>query len=233
MGTYTTNYQLFMPTVGEQGWGDLVNGNFTTIDTTMSGLNTRIGTLETEMDAVEERVTILESGDFETVTAENVYGNLYGNLYGKRIGELTLTQPNKWNFNIGATYIKSQALVISYQSNGSLNTSTGTVSVTDSEFYHMNCWDELENSDLECTYTLEAIPYRYDETYKRYHARDVTLTITNFIDGSTTVHNFVINSVDDKPTFTAPALISSVKFYMKANATAASRQNVYVKPHGT
>ena len=83
MGTYTTNYQLFMPTVGEQGWGDLVNGNFTTIDTTMSGLNTRIGTLETEMDAVEERVTILESGDFETVTAENVYGNLYGNLYGK------------------------------------------------------------------------------------------------------------------------------------------------------
>ena len=33
MGTYTTNKNLFMPTVGEQGWGDLVNGNFTTIDT--------------------------------------------------------------------------------------------------------------------------------------------------------------------------------------------------------
>ena len=33
MGTYTTNKNLFMPTIGEQGWGTLVNGNFETIDT--------------------------------------------------------------------------------------------------------------------------------------------------------------------------------------------------------
>ena len=32
MGTYTTNKNLYMPTVGEQGWGTLVNGNFETID---------------------------------------------------------------------------------------------------------------------------------------------------------------------------------------------------------
>ena len=32
MGTYTTNKNLFMPTVGETGWGTLVNGNFETID---------------------------------------------------------------------------------------------------------------------------------------------------------------------------------------------------------
>ena len=32
MGTYTTNKNLFMPTVGEQGWGTLVNNNFSTID---------------------------------------------------------------------------------------------------------------------------------------------------------------------------------------------------------
>ena len=42
MGTYTSNYNLYMPTVGETGWGTLVNGNFTTIDTTMKGLDTRI-----------------------------------------------------------------------------------------------------------------------------------------------------------------------------------------------
>ena len=46
MGTYTTNYNLFMPAVGEQGWGELVNGNFSTIDTTMKGLNTRLTTCE-------------------------------------------------------------------------------------------------------------------------------------------------------------------------------------------
>ena len=43
MGTYTTNYQLYTPTVGETGWGTLVNGNFSTIDTIMKGLDTRIG----------------------------------------------------------------------------------------------------------------------------------------------------------------------------------------------
>ena len=32
MGTYTTNKNLFMPSVGETGWGTLVNGNFETID---------------------------------------------------------------------------------------------------------------------------------------------------------------------------------------------------------
>ena len=100
MGTYTVNYQLYMPSIGEQGWGDLMNGNLTTIDTTMKGLNTRIGTaetnitsltsrmgtaettiasnksrigtLETETDAVEERVTALEKGEFESITVDNI-----------------------------------------------------------------------------------------------------------------------------------------------------------------
>ena len=32
MGTYTANKNLYMPTVGETGWGTLMNGNLTTID---------------------------------------------------------------------------------------------------------------------------------------------------------------------------------------------------------
>ena len=32
MGTYTTKYNLYMPTVGEQGWGTLVNENCQKID---------------------------------------------------------------------------------------------------------------------------------------------------------------------------------------------------------
>ena len=46
MGTYTTNYNLFIPTIGEQGWGELVNGNFSTIDTTMKSLSNRTTALE-------------------------------------------------------------------------------------------------------------------------------------------------------------------------------------------
>lgn len=78
MGTYTSNYNLFLPSIGEQGWGNLVNGNFTTIDTTMKGLNARIGTLETDTDAVEERVTALEGSldnlDCSSITADTING---------------------------------------------------------------------------------------------------------------------------------------------------------------
>ena len=72
MGTYTTNYNLFLPTIGEQGWGDLVNGNFATIDTTMKSLSNNIGTLDTDINAIEERVTVLETGEFESASIENL-----------------------------------------------------------------------------------------------------------------------------------------------------------------
>ena len=57
MGTYTANYQLYMPTVGEQGWGDLMNGNLTTIDTTMKSLSNRITTCE----SYGARITAIEN----------------------------------------------------------------------------------------------------------------------------------------------------------------------------
>ena len=86
MGTYTTNYNLFMPTIGEQGWGDLVNGNFTIIDTTMKGLDTRIGTLDTEITGVKNRVTTLE---------DNIPFDASGNIIGDLIGNAsTATQLN-------------------------------------------------------------------------------------------------------------------------------------------
>ena len=38
MGTYTTNLELYKPTVGEQGWGMLVNENFDKIDAYIPGV---------------------------------------------------------------------------------------------------------------------------------------------------------------------------------------------------
>ena len=62
MGTYTTNYQLYMPTVGETGWGTLVNGNFTTIDTTMEELNNRIAAVENEVSGALSCTSVTTSG---------------------------------------------------------------------------------------------------------------------------------------------------------------------------
>lgn len=66
MGTYTTNYNLFMPSIGEQGWGELVNNNFSIIDTTMNELNTRMGTAETNITSLTTRM-----GTAETTIASN------------------------------------------------------------------------------------------------------------------------------------------------------------------
>lgn len=62
MGTYTTNYNLFMPTVGEQGWGTLVNENFSTIDTTMAELNTRLTAVENEVNGDLSCTSLTTSG---------------------------------------------------------------------------------------------------------------------------------------------------------------------------
>ena len=62
MGTYTNNYNLFLPTVGEQGWGELVNGNFTTIDTTMKSLDTRLTAVENEVDGALSCTSVTTSG---------------------------------------------------------------------------------------------------------------------------------------------------------------------------
>ena len=124
MGTYTTNYNLFMPSVGEQGWGDLVNGNFTTIDVTMKGLGNNIGTLETEIDAIEERVTTLEAGNFDaTVSAEKFNGALCVNVSSTLTNEIgTYTVVTNTNTVSSPTY--------SMTTNGATLGSL-TISVTD------------------------------------------------------------------------------------------------------
>ena len=62
MGTYTTNYNLFMPTVGETGWGTLVNTNFSTIDSTMKSLSNRITAVEGEVNGNLNCTSVTTSG---------------------------------------------------------------------------------------------------------------------------------------------------------------------------
>ena len=81
MGTYTANYQLYMPTVGEQGWGDLMNGNLTTIDTTMAGLNTRLTAVESEVNGNLSCTSVTTSGTITSTGVINANGGVIGVLY--------------------------------------------------------------------------------------------------------------------------------------------------------
>ena len=88
MGTYTANYQLYMPTIGEQGWGTLINGNFSTIDNTMKGLSNRATALENADTAFNTRVTTIEqvvsNGNVtaNVITANQFVGDISGTAAG-------------------------------------------------------------------------------------------------------------------------------------------------------
>ena len=99
MGTYTTNLNLYMPTVDEQGWGTLVNGNFTTIDTTLNGLNTRLTTVENEVNGNLSCTSVTTSG---TITSTGII-NANGGLKGGTITGTTITATEKF---VGAFYGK-------------------------------------------------------------------------------------------------------------------------------
>lgn len=93
MGTYTTNYNLYMPTVGEQSWGTLVNGNFSTIDTTMAGLNTRLTAVESEVNGNLSCTSVTTSGTITATGIINANGglNLSGDFSSNGNGEFNGT----------------------------------------------------------------------------------------------------------------------------------------------
>ena len=108
MGTYTTNKELFMPSVGEQGWGELVNGNFETIDTFLK--------------------PITVSGSTYTFT-----GNLVGNQSGGTINATSISNSGTSTFTGKITAnggIGTKALTATSISNSGTLTQTGTSTFT-------------------------------------------------------------------------------------------------------
>ena len=108
MGTYTTNKNLFMPTVGETGWGTLVNENFSTIDTFLK--------------------PITVSGSTYTFT-----GNHVGNQSGGSISATSISNSGTSTFTGKITAnggIGTKALTATSISNSGTLTQTGTSTFT-------------------------------------------------------------------------------------------------------
>ena len=56
MGTYTPNYNLYMPSIGEQGWGELVSNNFEILDTNLNDLQDQIDVINTNIDTINTNI---------------------------------------------------------------------------------------------------------------------------------------------------------------------------------
>ena len=120
MGTYTTNYNLFMPSVGETGWGELVNSNFSTIDLIMGGLTTRLTAVENEVNGNLSCTSVTTS---EKITANGVINANAGidgkiNLYESGststvLQTMSMDEQTGWISadNIGTQYIAIEEMV--------------------------------------------------------------------------------------------------------------------------
>ena len=114
MGTYTTNKDLFMPSIGEQGWGELVNGNFETIDTFLKPIGL--------------------SGSTYTFTGNHVGNQSGGSISATSIsnsGTLTQTGTSTFTGKITANGgIETTSMAASSISNSGTLTQTGTSTFT-------------------------------------------------------------------------------------------------------
>ena len=111
MGTYTTNYQLYMPTVGERGWGTLINGNYDAIDTTMKGLSNRIAAVESEVNGALSCTSVTTSG---TITSNGML-NVNGGVNGGAITGTTITATNRFAGTLyGKVYVNAKTSTNKY-----------------------------------------------------------------------------------------------------------------------
>ena len=96
-----------MPSVGEQGWGDLVSNNFEILDTNLNNLQNHINTIDTQIDTINTNIgdgtRILSISTQSIINSENFSNYAYydvNNVYFAQFGGENVTfesfpQPTK------------------------------------------------------------------------------------------------------------------------------------------
>ncbi|MCZ9313095.1 MAG: hypothetical protein O0V67_06930 [Methanocorpusculum sp.] len=87
MGYWTENYQLYLASAAEQGWGDLVNGNFETIDAKLKEHADTLTSHTQSHDSVDGKMKM--SADLIVPSPYKIAGNLQGNVIGNLNGDVT------------------------------------------------------------------------------------------------------------------------------------------------
>ena len=121
---------MFLPTVGETGWGTLVNENFTTIDTTMKGLNTRLTAVENEVNGALSCTSVAATtGTFSGTVIATKFEGLFNGWVAKTEAQYNVPSANK---TIGTYLINvsnGQSAIIADLSNFGLNSTYNTVTL--------------------------------------------------------------------------------------------------------
>ena len=145
MGTYTTNLDLYKPSVGEQGWGTLVNENFDKIDATSI-----TGVIQLYAGSSAPSGWLICNGQ---AVSRTTYAALYaviGTTYGAGDGSTTFNIPNLVNKTVRGSNSLGKTggadTVTLTTANIPAHTHTGT---TNSEGAHThNSWWSYHDSSI-------------------------------------------------------------------------------------
>ena len=91
MGTYTTNLELYKPSVGEQGWGTMVNENFDKIDAYIPGV------IQLYAGSSAPNGWLICNGQAVSRTTYAALFAVIGTTYGAGNGSTTFNIPNLVN----------------------------------------------------------------------------------------------------------------------------------------
>ena len=181
MGTYTTNYNLFMPSVGETGWGTLVNGNFTTIDTTIKSLSNRITAVENEVNGALNCTSVTTSGK---VTGNGgivgTTGTFSGAVKSSNAATYTLELGESGNYagiyQFGGSSTYSNLVLIQlYNMLGSKTcTMTGKLGVKP---YGYTAYYDISNVTIYGSYTSLQLATDTNATWKITTSKNSTFTV--------------------------------------------------------
>ena len=102
MGTYTTNLNLYKPTIGETGWGTLVNENFDKIDAYIPGV------IQLYAGSSAPSSWLICNGQAVSRTTYAALFAVIGTTYGVGDGSTTFNVPNLVNKTVrGASTVGS------------------------------------------------------------------------------------------------------------------------------
>lgn len=254
MGTYTANYQLYMPSIGEQGWGDLMNGNLTTMDTTMKSLSNRITAVENEVNGALSCTSVTTSGTItsagkvtanggvgttslttsSTITSTGLItgnggfkGNLIGNITGDITGDITTSSITVPLNQSGGILLQSISKSATYTTTST--TETQMISYTIPTLIHDNSVFNLSNTSFTLTFTFSVATYNGGTRgcIFRYYKNDTlinSVTIYSSSNGSPSTATLTV-SPGDVIKVTGS---SSSNNYTGAVATAKISANVYI-----
>lgn len=161
MGTYTSNYNLFMPSLGEQGWGELVNNNFSIIDTTMKGFDNVLSKMTWDGDNVTFPGSVAANGGFNlgslgTINTESgLIGGLYFNNAVTIAGSIAGTNSNTKTYIYKANPICNDVTFYNYirVANG-WSGATGKVTVNGVEVFNYSFGTANSSGSKSVTVTL-------------------------------------------------------------------------------